>query len=296
ILVSDLGKLKLGIQERHGILGVDDRNDAVQGSPLLLRGENPSRVMEAVHAKVAELNQRLKAEDVQIVGYLDRSNLVDATIDKVFHTVFQGVGLVLIVLILFLGSPRAALIVGITIPFAMMVAFSLMHLTNIPANLLSLGAIDFGIIVDGAIVMTEAILRRREAKPNEPLTEDDVREAARQVARPIFFATAIIITAYLPLFAFQRIEAKLFYPMAYAVGFAQFGALLFALMVIPGLAYLAYRRPRRVFHNPVLEWLEAGYRRALRGSLRRPGITYVLSAGAAALTVLLAVTVWREFL
>src|SRR5205085_11891884 len=125
----------------------------------------------------------------------------------------------------------------------------------IPANLLSLGAIDFGIIVDGAIVMTEAILRRREAKPNEPLTEADAREAASQVARPIFFATLIIIVAYIPLFAFQRVEAKLFSPMAYAVGFAQLGALFFALLMIPGLAYLAYRKPRRIVRNPVLEWL-----------------------------------------
>src|SRR5258706_14526174 len=119
--------------------------------------------MECVHAKVAELNARLKADDVQIVPYLDRSDLVEATVDKVSSTVLQGIGLVLIVLILFLGSPRSALIVGITIPFAMVVAFILMNLTKIPANLLSLGAIDFGIIVDGAIVMMEAILRRREA-------------------------------------------------------------------------------------------------------------------------------------
>jgi heavy metal efflux system protein len=285
ILVSDLGKLKLGIQERHGILGVDDRNDAVQGAALLLRGENPSRVMEAVHAKVAELNQRLKAEDVRIVGYLDRSNLVDATVDKVSHTIFQGVGLVLIVLILFLGSPRAALIVGITIPFAMMVAFSLMHLTNIPANLLSLGAIDFGIIVDGAIVMSEAILRRREAKPDEPLTEDDVRETALQVAGPIFFATLIIITAYVPLFAFQRIESKFFAPMAYAVGFAQFGALLLTLTLIPGLVYYAYRRPRRVFHNPVIAWAEMRYRNALQVSLAWPKFAYLLIAISAVAVV-----------
>ena len=135
--------------------------------------------MEGVHAKVAELNERLKAEDVQIVPYLDRSNLVDATIDKVSHTVFQGIGLVLIVLILFLGSPRSALIVGITIPFAMVVAFILMYLTKIPANLLSLGAIDFGIIVDGAIVMSEAILRRREAKPDEPLDRGRCRARPR---------------------------------------------------------------------------------------------------------------------
>lgn len=296
IFVRDLGKLKLSNQERHGILGKDERNDAVEGTVLLLRGENPSRVLEGVHAKVAELNDRLEAEDVQIVPYLDRSTLVDATIDKVSHTVLEGIGLVLIVLILFLGSPRSALIVGVTIPFAMVTAFVLMNHTKIAANLLSLGAIDFGIIVDGAIVMTEAILRRREAKPNEPLTEADAREAARQVARPIFFATAIIITAYLPLFAFQRIEAKLFHPMAYAVGFAQFGALVFALMVIPGLAYLAYRRPRRIFRNPVLDWLEAGYRRALQGSLHRPGIAYVLGAGAAAAMIFLGATVWREFL
>jgi heavy metal efflux system protein len=296
ILVSDLGKLKLGIQERHGILGVDDRNDAIEGGVLLLRGENPSRVMEAVHAKVAELNQRLKAEDVKIVGYLDRSNLVDATIDRVSHTLFQGVGLVLIVLILFLGSPRAALIVGITIPFAMMVAFSLMHLTNIPANLLSLGAIDFGIIVDGAIVMSEAILRRREARPDEPLTEDDVRETALQVAGPIFFATLIIITAYVPLFAFQRIEAKFFAPMAYAVGFAQFGALLLTLTLIPGLAYYAYRKPRRLFRNPVIAWAEVRYRDALQRSLGWPKFSYLLIAVSAVAVVWLAVTVKREFL
>src|SRR6201999_3172861 len=116
------------------------------------------------------------------------------------------------------------------------------------------------------IVMTEAILRRREAKAGQPLTEADARDAARQVARPIFFATAIIITTYLPLFAFQRIEAKLFYPMAYAVGYAQRGALLFPLLVVPGLASLASRRPRRVFHNPVLGWIEAAYRPMMTGS------------------------------
>ena len=296
ILLRDLGKLKLSNQERHGIVGKNEINDVVEGTVLLLRHENPSRVLKGVHAKIAELNERLKTDDVQIVPYLDRSTLVDATIDKVGHTVFAGIGLVLIVLILFLGSPRSALIVGITIPFAMVVAFILMYHAGISANLLSLGAIDFGIIVDGAIVMTEAILRRREAKPNEPLTESDVREAASQVARPIFFATAIIITTYLPLFAFQRIEAKLFYPMAYAVGYAQFGALAFALLVVPGLAYLAYRRPRRVLHNPVLDWLEAGYRQALAGSLRRPSIAYVLSAGAVIAVVVLGATVWREFL
>lgn len=296
IFLRDLGRLRLSHLERHGVLGLDAKNDVVEGAVLLLRGENPSQVMEGVHAKVAELNARLRLDDVQIVPYLDRSDLINATIDKVSHTVFQGIGLVLIVLILFLGSPRSAMIVGVTVPFAMMVAFTLMYLMKIPANLMSLGAIDFGIIVDGAIVMTEAILRRREAKPEEPLTEADVRETAAQVARPIFFATLIIIAAYLPLFALQRVEAKLFYPMAYAVGFAQFGALALTLLLIPGIAYIAYRKPQRVLPNPVLFWLEAIYRRSLRDSLNRPRIAYGLVAFAAAAAVWLSLTVWREFL
>jgi heavy metal efflux system protein len=296
ILVRDLGKLKLSNQERHGILGKNDKRDLVAGTVLLLRGENPSRVIEGVHAKVVELNERLKAQDIRIVPDLDRSNLVDATVANVSHTVFMGIGLVLIVLILFLGSPRSALIVGITIPFAMLVAFILMYLTKIPANLLSLGAIDFGIIVDGAIVMTEAILRRREARPGEALSEADVREAAAQVAPPIFFSTLIIITAYVPLFAFQRVEAKLFSPMVYAVGYAQLGALAFALAVVPGLAYFAYRRPQSIPSNPVLTWLDARYRQALRRSLEHPVIAYAVCAGAAAAVIGMALTIEREFL
>src|ERR1700730_3306977 len=296
IFLRDLGRLKLANLERHGIVGKNQKNDVIEGTVLLLKESNPSRVLEGVHAKVAELNERLVADDVQIVPYYDRSDLVDQTISKVSHTILQGIGLVVIVLILFLGSPRSALIVGVTIPFAMVTVFVLMNFFKIPANLLSLGAIDFGIIVDAAIVVTDAILRRREAKPDEPLTEDDARAAAHQVARPIFFATLIIITAYLPLFAFQRIEAKLFYPMVYAVGFAQFGALLLALALVPGLAYLAYRKPRRVFRNYVLGWIEAGYRRTLQRSLRRPSIVYLMTAGAAVTVVGLAITVSREFL
>jgi cobalt-zinc-cadmium resistance protein CzcA len=296
ILLRDLGKLKLANLERHGVVGKNEKNDVVEGTILLLKGENPSRVLEGIHAKVSELNTRLAADDVRIVPYYDRSDLVNQTISKVSHTILQGIGLVLIILMLFLGSLRSALIVGITIPFAMVTTFILMNLFKIPANLLSLGAIDFGIIVDAAIVVTEAILRRREANPNEPLDELAAADAARQVARPIFFATLIIITAYLPLFAFERVEAKLFYPMVYAIGFAQFGALMFALTLVPGLAYLAYRRPQRVFHNYVLARTEAAYRRTLRALLNRPGILYVFSATAAAAVVMLAMTVPREFL
>lgn len=296
IFIRDLGKLKLSGQERRGVLGKDEKSDTLSGVVLLLRGENPSHVLGGVHAKVAELNQSLLESDVQIVPYLDRSHLVNATVDKVSHTILEGIGLVLIVLILFLGSPRSALIVGATIPFAMLVAFALMYFTKIPANLLSLGAIDFGIIVDASIVMTEAILRRREAKPEEVLTATDVRDASLQVARPIFFASLVIIAAYLPLFAFQRVEAKLFTPMVFAVGYAQLGALIFALTVIPGLAYFAYHKPMRIFHNPVLGWLEASYQSVLKGMLEHPRRVFAMTAVIAVAVVWLGSTVGREFL
>ena len=142
-----------------------------------------------------------------------------------------------------------------------------MHLTNMPANLFSLGAIDFGIIVDGAIVVTEAALRKREANPAVSLTQQDVLGTTLQVARPIFFATLIIITAYLPLFAFERAEAKLFSPMAYTVGYALLGALVCTFTLIPGLAFVAFRRPRRIFHNRPLEGLTRAFSRALERML-----------------------------
>src|SRR5262245_59033150 len=163
---------------------------------------------------------------------------------------------------------------------SMLIAFILMNLTKIPANLLSLGAIDFGIIVNAPIIVVEAVLRRREAKPREPLSEQDALQAVLQIARPMFFATLIIITAYFPLFALQRVEAKLFLPMAYAVSYSVFGALVFSLTVIPALAYLAYRKPYRVFHNPALEWLERRYQGALRWCLYRLKIIYGLAVAA----------------
>jgi AcrB/AcrD/AcrF family len=168
---------------------------------------------------VEELRKQLEPDDVHIVAVLDRSDLVTATVSKIGHTLLEGIGLVIVVLVLFLGSPRSALVVAVTIPLAVVSIFVLMNAAHMSASMLSLGALDFGVIVDGAIVVTENILRRREAKPTEELTEEDVRSATSQVARPILFATLIIITAYFPLFTLQRGEAALFTPMAYTVGF-----------------------------------------------------------------------------
>jgi heavy metal efflux system protein len=296
ILVRDLGTLAYTHQERQGILGKNENPDTIEGIVQMLKYQNASQVIRDLRAKLDELKPQLDAMDVHIVPYIDRENLVQGTINKVAHTVLEGIGLVCIVLIMFLGSWRSALVVAVTIPLAMVMAFILMGLTKMSASMLSLGAIDFGIIVDGAIVVTENILRRREAKPTEGLTGEDVQAATSQVARPIFFATLIIITAYFPLFALERGEARLFTPMAYTIGYALFGALLCTLALIPGLAYAALRKPRPLHHNRTLEWLTGAYRTSLGRLLDRPK----LAAGIVALAFLavgfLGPKVGREYL
>ena len=296
ILVRDLGKLTFSHQEREGILGKDNNPDTIEGIVDLLRYQNASEVLKGIHSKVAELNNQLKSIGVHMVSYIDRDDLVQATIRKVSHTVLEGIGLVCIVLILFLGSPRSALITAVTIPLALVAVFIMMHFTKMPANLFSLGAIDFGIIVDGAIVVTEAIMRKREADPTTFLSEQDILTTTTQVARPIFFATLIIITAYLPLFAFERAEARLFSPMAYTVGYALLGALLCTFTLIPGLAFMAFRKPRKIFYNRPLESLQNGFRRLLERMLAIPKIAFIIVGVALVLVVVLGVTTGREFL
>jgi cobalt-zinc-cadmium resistance protein CzcA len=296
VLLRNLGELRLGALERNGILGKDNNPDGVSGIVLLLRGENPSRVLEGLHEKVRLLNRGLLPPDVKVVPYLDRTDLVKTTLHTVSRTLLEGMTLVVLVLMLFLGSIRGALIVAITIPLSLLIAFILMHLTNIPANLLSLGAIDFGIIVDGSIVVMENILRRREAHPDKPLTTEEARTAATQVARPMFFATIIIITAYIPLFAFQRVEKKLFSPMAYTVGYALGGAILVALALVPGLALAAYSRPRKFWKNPALAWVTDLYDRNLRQVLGRPALALVPAGVALLVAIVLTITVGKEFL
>ena len=295
IFLGDLGALRIGALQRSGILGKDDNPDGVSGIVLLLKGENPSRVLEGIHQKVAELNSRILPPDIKVVSYLDRTTLVNTTLHTVLRTLAEGFFLVVIVLLLFLGDIRSALVVAITIPLSMLVAFILMHLTGIPANLLSLGAIDFGILVDSAVVFVETILVHREADPNKPLSESDVSEALKQVARPIFFARLITITAYLPLFAFQRVEKKLFAPMAYTVTYALAGALLIALALIPSLAFLIYRSPHRPFRNPVLAWLRQRYEAELTRVVARPSRALVPGAVAAGLALIFALTLGRNF-
>ncbi|MFZ0872806.1 MAG: CusA/CzcA family heavy metal efflux RND transporter [Rhodanobacter sp.] len=296
VLVRDLGKLQYGHQVREGILGKDNNPDTVEGIVDLLKYENPSLVLDGIHAKVNELNKQFAAQDVRIVPYIDRDDLVNATKEKVFHTVMEGVGLVCIVLILFLGSARSALVAAVAIPMSLVTVFILMFFTRMPANLFSLGAIDFGVIVDGTIVVMEAILRRREEKPNEVLTEDDVMTVTKHVGRSIFFATLIIITAYLPLFAFEHAEGKLFRPMAFTVGYALLAALLCTVTLTPGIAYIALRKPRKLFHNKPLEKLQAAYRGSLGRLLHKMPVVYTVTAVALLSVLVLGATLGREFL
>ena len=274
VFLNDVGTLKYGNLERKGILGYTDRkrnySESVEGIVLLLRGQNPSQVLEGVHEAIEELNNETLPPGVKIHPFLDRTDIVKTTLTTVSHTLTEGIVLVIIVLIVFLGSWRGALLVAITIPLSLLFAFILMHFTNIPANLLSLGAIDFGIIVDGAIVMLETILRKREENPEEVLEEKTITQRVIEVAKPIFFSTIIIITAYLPLFAFERVEKKLFTPMAFTVGYALLGALAAALLLIPGLAYVIYRKPQKIYHNKWLEKLNTAYGKSIEKIMQTP--------------------------
>ncbi|MBB1149019.1 efflux RND transporter permease subunit [Myroides sp. NP-2] len=300
IFLKDLGRLKYGNVERKGILGYSDKernySDSIEGIVLLLKGENPSIVLEKIHQYVDELNNELLPEGVKIHTFLDRTELVDTTLHTVSTTLIEGISLVIIVLIVFLGSWRGALLVAITIPVSLLFAFILMHFTDIPANLLSLGAIDFGIIVDGAIVMMESILKKREDNPEEELKEKSIAQRTKEVAKPVFFATIIIITAYLPLFAFERVEKKLFTPMAFTVGFALLGALLVALFLIPGLAYAVYKKPRKIYHNKWLEKLTGLYHNRIEKIMKKPKQVFFPILVVLAITIGLTAKVGKDFL
>lgn len=300
ILLNDIGKLKYGNIERKGVLGYSDKarnySESIEGIVLLLKGQNPSDVLAGINDAVDELNLETLPEGVRIHTFLDRTELVNTTLNTVSHTLLEGMLLVIIVLIIFLGSWRGALLVAITIPVSLLIAFILMKFTNIPANLLSLGAIDFGIIVDGAIVMMETILKKREDNPNEELKEKSISEIAFQVAKPIFFATIIIITAYIPLFAFERVEKKLFTPMAFTVGYALLGALAVALLLIPGLAYVTYRKPQKMYHNKWLEKLTNAYHRRMQKIMHTPKKVFLPLGIILSMALALTVFVGKDFL
>jgi cobalt-zinc-cadmium resistance protein CzcA len=264
-------KIRLGHMARanHMENGVIvDEPDVIQGGVLMRKGAEEEATLAGIHKKVYELNHGILPPGVEVVPMLDRSDLLHFTLHTVMHNLTEGMLLVSVILFLFLLNVRAAFIVALTIPFSLLFASIFLDLSHIPANLLSLGALDFGMVVDGAVVMMENIIRHlvrdRHTNGHVKTTATIIREACHEVQRPVFYAIAIIITAYLPIFTLQRVEGRLFRPMAWTVAFALLGAMTFSILIVPVLASLFMGHGVKERHNPVMAFLTHHYRRSLR--------------------------------
>jgi cobalt-zinc-cadmium resistance protein CzcA len=261
-----LGQFARTIRREDG--KVVDNNDVVSAWVAMRKGAEAEAALAGLHAKVDELNDHILPAGVKLVPFIDRSDLVHYTTETVLHNLREGFILVAIVLILFLGNVRGALIVALTIPFSLLFAAICLNIRQIPANLLSLGALDFGMVVDGTVVMVENIVRHlAHREQGHKSVFDRIRAAAHEVQRPVFYAVTIIITAYLPIFTLQRVEGRLFRPMAWTVAFALLGAVIFSMTIAPVLASLMFRKETSEWHNPVLVWLTNRYRTALTWSV-----------------------------
>jgi len=282
-----LGHFAKAIHRQDG--RIVDNDDVISGIVLLRKGAESDSTLEGIHQKVKELNEFVLPHGVRVVPFLDRSDLVHYTTHTVEHNLTEGILLVSIILFLFLGNLRGALIVALTIPFSLLFASICLDLRKIPANLLSLGALDFGMVVDGTVVMVENIVRHLgHTGTSRKAPIESIREAAHEVQRPVFYAIAIIITAYLPIFTLQRVEGRLFKPMAWTVAFALLGALMFSMVIAPVLASLLFRKGAREWHNPVMSFLIGRYRIAVRWAIRRRWLT----VGVAMVGLAAAVYLW----
>jgi cobalt-zinc-cadmium resistance protein CzcA len=281
-----LGQLGKTIRKEDGTV-IDDE-DVVEGIVLLRKGAEADATLDALHAKINELNSGLLPQGVKFVPHLDRSELVHYTTHTVLRNLTDGVILVTLILFIFLGNVRSALIVTITIPFALLFAAILLDLSHIPANLLSLGALDFGMVVDGSVVMVENIMRHVEFSQGKKTILEVIATAAHEVQKPVFFARIIIIVSYLPIFTLQRVEGRLFRPMAWTVAFALLGALLFALLIAPVLCHLVFREGKvKEWRNPMMSIIQSAYRRTLSWCFDHMKITLGLGVAALAFTLFL---------
>lgn len=296
--VKDIAEVTQGSMIRLGQFGdtyhredgkLVDNSDVVSGIALLQKGADAQPVLAGIHEKVKELNDQILPKGVKIVPFIDRSDLLHFTTHTVLHNLGEGICLVVIILFLFLGNARGALIVALTIPFSLLFAAICLDLKHIPANLLSLGALDFGMVVDGAVVMVENIVRHLAHKnDNSRTTQAKISEAAHEVQRPVFYAIAIIITAYLPIFTLQSVEGRLFRPMAWTVAFALLGALLFSIILAPVLCSLLFQKGATEWENPVMEFLRNRYRRGATWAIEHHRFTIGMGVVALLLAIYLA--------
>jgi len=307
VRIKDIADVSQGAKVRLGQVGkaihradgkILDNDDVVEGIVLMRKGANSDTTLDAIHAKVAELNDHILPPGVKVVPHLDRSDLVHLTTHTVMHNLIEGIVLVSVILFVFLGNVRGALIVTMTIPFSLLFAAICLNLRNIPANLLSLGALDFGMIVEGAVVMIENIVRML-SQPNDDGrlgVSQKISAAAHEVQRPVFYSIAIIIVAYLPIFTLQAVEGRLFKPMAWTVAFALLGALLFSMIVGPVLASLVFPKGTREWHNPLMDLMNRAYARALNVAIEWRFATVGAAVLTLAAAVMLGRTIGSEFL
>ena len=298
VRVKDIAIVTQGPEIRLGQFGraihredgkIVDNDDVVSGIAALQKGDDAQPTLDGIHQKVKQLNDQILPKGVKIVPFIDRSDLLHFTTHTVLHNLGEGIILVVIILFLFLGNVRGALIVALTIPFSLLFAAICLDLKHIPANLLSLGALDFGMVVDGAVVMVENIVRHLSRKDeNSRSVQERISEAAHEVQRPVFYAIAIIITAYLPIFTLQAVEGRLFRPMAWTVAFALLGALLFSMILAPVLSSLLFGKGAKEWKNPAMEFLRARYRRGVTWAIHHHGLT--IGTGVAGMVLALYLT------
>jgi cobalt-zinc-cadmium resistance protein CzcA len=282
-----LGRLGKAIRREDGHVVDDD--DIVEGIVQMRKGADVDATLAGVHSAVTALNDHVLPAGVKIVPHLDRYDLVDYTTRTVLRNLVEGIVLVLVVLVFMLGHVRSAVIVALTIPFSLLVACIFLDVRHIPANLLSLGALDFGMIVDGSVVMVENILRRLcESVDATGGTRETIRLAAHEVQRPVFYARLAVIAAYIPILSLQNVEGRLFQPMGWTVVFALVGALFFSILLAPVLASVLFRRRVREWRNPLLGWLTTQYPRALRWCVHHRAFTVGVGAVSVAGAILLA--------
>ncbi len=300
VLLSDVATVTTGFAPRQGVVTRRDNLDTVEGIVLMRRGENPSVVLAALRGQLQELHDHAMPDGVRIDPFYDRTELVDTTLDTVFHNLAEGAILVSLVLFIFLLSVRASLVVTIVIPLSLSAAFIYLKSRGMSANLLSMGAVDFGIIVDGAVILVEHVFGHAAGDAYQAMDEktriETIYKAARDVARPTLYSLLIIVAAYLPIFALQRVEGRIFGPMAHTVVSALLGAMIVSFTLVPVLCFFALRRHKKVKESPVLKASSWVYKPVLLAAMRNPLAVFALSAGLLYAGYELAPRLGTEFL
>jgi cobalt-zinc-cadmium resistance protein CzcA len=297
-LVSDVAKVVEAYTPPRGAVGRNDAVDSVDGTVLLRRGENPKDVLDATNAAIARINREILPQGMRIVPFYDRTHLVDTTLHTVGHNMAEGALLVVFVLWLFLRAVSGSIAVAITMPLALLTAFVGLYYAGVPANLLSMGAIDFGILLDGAVILVENAYRHlAHERPSPENVPEVVGRAAKEVVRPTLFSMSIIAAAMMPIFTLERVEGRIFRPVALTYAFALGGALLFTMTAVPALTAVLLRNRKVEEEDPgFLVWLRTKYLAALRVALRFPYSTRVLALGVLVFALSLVPRLGTEFL